>query len=50
MIRHTSATRIESSIDFDIARKVLGQRSAAVTQRHVHSDGQAASAARAKFG
>jgi integrase len=50
MIRHATATRIERTIDFDTARKVLGQRSAAVTQRYVHSDGQAASAAMAKFG
>jgi integrase len=50
MIRHATATRIEATIDFDTARKVLGQRSAAVTQRYVHSDGQAASAAMAKFG
>ena len=50
MIRHATATRIESTIDFDTARKVLGQRSAAVTQRYVHSNGQAASAAMAKFG
>jgi len=50
MIRHATATRIENTIDFDTARKVLGQRSAAVTQRYVHSDGRAASAAMAKFG
>jgi integrase len=50
MIRHATATRIERTIDFDTARKVLGQRSAAVTQRYVHADGQAAAAAMAKFG
>jgi integrase len=50
MIRHATATRIENTIDFDTARKVLGQRSAAVTQRYVHSDGQAASAAMARLG
>lgn len=50
MIRHATATRIERTIDFDTARKVLGQRSAAVTQRYVHSDGQAAAAAMAVHG
>jgi integrase len=50
MIRHATATRIEQTIDFDTARKVLGQRSAAVTQRYVHSDGQAAAAAMAAHG
>lgn len=50
MIRHVAATRIEREIDFDTARKVLGQRSAAVTQRYVHADGQAAAAAMAVRG
>lgn len=50
MIRHATATRIEREVDFDTARKVLGQRSAAVTQRYVHADGQAAAAAMAIHG
>jgi integrase len=50
MIRHAAATRIEREIDFDTARKVLGQRSAAVTQRYVHSDAQDAAAAMAMHG
>ena len=50
MIRHATATRIERTIDFDTARKVLGQRSAAVTQRYVHSDGLAAAAAMSVHG
>lgn len=50
MIRHAAATRIERELDFDTARKVLGQRSAAVTQRYVHSDAQDAAAAMAMHG
>lgn len=49
-IRHATATRIEHTIDFDTARKVLGQRSVAVTQRYVHNDGRAAAAAMAMYG
>lgn len=49
-IRHATATRIERTIDFDTARKVLGQRSAAVTARYVHSDSLAAAAAMAIHG
>jgi integrase len=50
MIRHATGTRVEKAIDFETARKVLGQRSAAVTQRYIHSDGQAAAAAMARLG
>jgi integrase len=49
-IRHATATRIERATDFDTARKVLGQRSAAVTQRYVHSDAQGASQAMTTLG
>jgi integrase len=50
MIRHAAATRIEKASDFETARKVLGQRSAAVTQRYVHSDGQVAAMAMQQLG
>ena len=50
MIRHATATRLEQSLGFDTARKVLGQRSPAVTQRYVHSDGQAAALAMQQLG
>jgi integrase len=50
MIRHATATRIEEVADFDTARKVLGQRSIAVTQRYVHGDAMAAAAAMAEHG
>lgn len=50
MIRHAAATRIEQATDFDTARKVLGQRSVAVTQRYVHSDAQAAAQAMTSLG
>jgi len=50
MIRHAAATRIEQAAGFDTARKVLGQRSAAITQRYVHSDAQAAAQAMTTLG
>lgn len=50
MIRHAAGTRIEREADFDTARKVLGQRSASVTQRYVHSDAQAAAEAMSRLG
>jgi len=49
-IRHAAATRIEAAADFDTARKVLGQRSLAVTARYVHGDAAAAAAAMAVHG
>lgn len=49
-VRHSAATRIERATDFDTARRVLGQRSVAVTQRYVHSDAQAAAQAMTSLG
>jgi integrase len=50
MIRHAVATKIEKTVDFDTARQVLGQRSAAATQRYVHDDGLRAAAAMERLG
>jgi integrase len=50
MIRHATATRIEQKTDADTARKVMGQRSLAVTQRYIHGDAKAAALAMSTLG
>jgi integrase len=49
-MRHSMATRVEETIDFDTARKVLGKRSVADTARYVHSDERAAAEAMKRIG
>lgn len=49
-MRHSMATRVEQSIDFDTARKVLGKKSVADTARYVHADERAAAEAMKRIG
>jgi integrase len=49
-MRHAMATRVEESIDFDTARKVLGKKSVADTARYVHADERAAAEAMKRIG
>lgn len=49
-MRHSMATRVEETIDFDTARKVLGKRSVADTARYVHADERAAAEAMKRIG
>ena len=49
-MRHSMATRVEETIDFDTARKVLGKRSVADTARYIHADERAAADAMKKIG
>jgi hypothetical protein len=44
------ATRLEQSIDFDTARKVLGKKSVADTARYVHAYERAAAEAMKRIG
>lgn len=49
-MRHAMATRVEETIDFDTARKVLGKKSVADTARYVHADERAAAEAMKRIG
>jgi integrase len=49
-MRHSMATRVEQTIDFDTARKVLGKKSVADTARYVHADERAAAEAMKRIG
>jgi integrase len=49
-MRHSMATRVEQTIDFDTARKVLGKKSLADTARYVHADERAAAEVMKRIG
>jgi len=49
-MRHAMATRVEATIDFDTARKVLGKKSVADTARYIHADERAAAEAIKRIG
>ena len=49
-LRHAAATRLAEALGFEAARKVLGQRTAAVTQRYVHESDRVAAEAMKQAG
>lgn len=49
-MRHSMATRVEETIDFETARKVLGKKSVADTARYIHADERAAAEAMKRIG